>query len=129
MGRAKRNDSTSIDPRQMNLSLNGCGYLGIYHVGVCSCIRKYYPQSLRNKISGGSVGALVACAFMCDVPLVGKKLWVNENFEPTPFELDGSSTNSVEFILPIRGGPRPGQTGHLSVAPQRECEGKNVLID
>ncbi|XP_055942870.1 patanin-like phospholipase domain-containing protein atgl-1 [Argiope bruennichi] len=69
MGRARRNDSLPIDSSQMNLSLNGCGYLGIYHVGVCSCIRKYYPQSLRNKISGGSVGALVACAFMCDVPL------------------------------------------------------------
>ncbi|GIX72348.1 patanin-like phospholipase domain-containing protein atgl-1 [Caerostris darwini] len=58
-----------MDHNEMNLSLNGCGYLGIYHVGVCSCIRKYYPHVLRGKISGGSVGALVACAFMCNVPL------------------------------------------------------------
>lgn len=58
-----------MDVNKMNLSLNGCGYLGIYHVGVCACIRKYYPHALKYRISGGSVGALVACAFMCDVPL------------------------------------------------------------
>lgn len=58
-----------MDVNEMNLSLNGCGYLGIYHVGVCTCIKKYYPQVFKNKISGGSVGALVACAFLCDVPL------------------------------------------------------------
>lgn len=58
-----------LDVKKMNLSLNGCGYVGIYHVGVCACFKRYYPEVLRNKISGGSVGALVACAFMCDVPL------------------------------------------------------------
>lgn len=58
-----------MDVNEMNLSLNGCGYLGIYQVGVCACIKQHYPKILKNKISGGSVGALVACAFMCDVPL------------------------------------------------------------
>lgn len=73
-----------LDPNLMNLSLNGCGYLGIYHVGVCSCIKKYYPQALKGAISGGSVGALVACAFMCDVPLgecCCKKI-LNASFHP-----------------------------------------------
>ncbi|KFM64142.1 hypothetical protein X975_12869, partial [Stegodyphus mimosarum] len=47
---------SKVDVDQMNLSLNGCGYLGIYHIGVCGCIKKYYPQALRKRISGGSVG-------------------------------------------------------------------------
>ncbi|XP_042908193.1 patatin-like phospholipase domain-containing protein 4 isoform X2 [Parasteatoda tepidariorum] len=63
------NNNFTMNVNEINLSLNGCGYLGIYHVGVCSCIKKYCPQILKNKISGGSVGALVACAFLCDVPL------------------------------------------------------------
>lgn len=75
MPRGSRKDHR-LDPDQMNLSLNGCGYLGIYHVGVCSCIKKYYPKALKGAISGGSVGALVACAFMCDVPLGESVLFV-----------------------------------------------------
>lgn len=44
---------------KQNLSLNGCEYPGIYHVGVCTCTRKYYPHVLNYRISGGS-------AFMCN---------------------------------------------------------------
>jgi predicted acylesterase/phospholipase RssA len=53
----------------MNLSFAGCGFLGIYHVGVASCFKKYAPNVLVDKISGASMGALAACALLCDAPL------------------------------------------------------------
>ena len=34
----------------MNLSFAGCGFLGIYHLGVASCFKAYAPQVLHNKV-------------------------------------------------------------------------------
>lgn len=53
----------------MNLSFAGCGFLGIYHVGVAVCFKKYAPHLLLGKISGASFGALSACCLLCDVPI------------------------------------------------------------
>lgn len=53
----------------MNLSFAGCGFLGIYHVGVAVCFKKYAPHLLLHKISGASAGALAACCLLCDLPL------------------------------------------------------------
>lgn len=53
----------------MNLSFAGCGFLGIYHVGVSVCFKKYAPHLLLDKISGASAGALAACCLLCDLPL------------------------------------------------------------
>ncbi|XP_012342491.1 1-acylglycerol-3-phosphate O-acyltransferase Pnpla3-like isoform X3 [Apis florea] len=53
----------------MNLSFAGCGFLGIYHVGVAVCFKKYAPHLLLDKISGASVGAIAACCLLCDLPL------------------------------------------------------------
>jgi predicted acylesterase/phospholipase RssA len=49
-----------------NLSFSGCGFLGIYHVGVASCLKEYAPQLVAQKISGASAGALVAAALITD---------------------------------------------------------------
>ena len=53
----------------MNLSFAGCGFLGIYHVGVAGCFKKYAPHLLLDKISGASAGAIAACSLLCDLPL------------------------------------------------------------
>lgn len=53
----------------MNLSFAGCGFLGLYHVGVASCFREYAPQVCGQKIAGASAGALTALALVCDLPL------------------------------------------------------------
>lgn len=59
----------------MNLSFAGCGFLGIYHVGVAVCFKKYAPHLLLDKISGASVGALAATCLLCDMPL-GKFIYL-----------------------------------------------------
>ncbi|CAL1263795.1 unnamed protein product [Larinioides sclopetarius] len=53
----------------INLSFAGCGFLGIYHVGVASCFREYAPHVLVSKIAGASVGSVAAAALICDVSL------------------------------------------------------------
>jgi len=51
----------------MNFSFAGCGFLGIYHVGVTSCLKQHIPQLLDGiKFSGASAGSMVACCLMCD---------------------------------------------------------------
>jgi len=41
----------------MNLSFSGSGFMGVYHLGVASCMKTYAPEILKNKISGASAGA------------------------------------------------------------------------
>lgn len=53
----------------MNLSFSGCGFLGIYHVGVAVSMKQYAPHLLMDKISGASAGALAAVGLLCDLPL------------------------------------------------------------
>ncbi|OXA45588.1 Patatin-like phospholipase domain-containing protein 2 [Folsomia candida] len=54
---------------KFNLSFAGCGFLGIYHVGVAACLKKYAPQLVVHKASGASAGAIAACCLLCDAPL------------------------------------------------------------
>lgn len=53
----------------MNLSFAGCGFLGIYHVGVAVAFKQYAPHLLLEKIAGASAGALAATCLLCDMPL------------------------------------------------------------
>ena len=34
----------------MNVSFAGCGFLGLYHVGVASCLKTYAPQLYIHKV-------------------------------------------------------------------------------
>lgn len=51
----------------MNFSFAGCGFLGIYHVGVASCLKQHAPHLVQNcKFAGASAGAIVACCLISD---------------------------------------------------------------
>ena len=52
-----------------NLSFAGCGFIGVYYVGVSACLKKFAPHLLKNKIGGASAGSLAALALVCDLPL------------------------------------------------------------
>ncbi len=75
---------------KFNLSFAGCGFLGIYHVGVAACLKKYAPHLVVHKASGASAGAIAACCLLCDAPL-GKILLF--------FLIFIKETNLVENIL------------------------------
>ena len=58
-----------LDRNNVCMSFAGCGFLGIYHVGVASCLRKFAPELLQNKIAGASAGALAAALLLCNADL------------------------------------------------------------
>lgn len=51
----------------MNLSFSGCGFLCIYHAGVCAAIKEYAPHLTKNIILGASAGSIAAAGLICDV--------------------------------------------------------------
>ena len=61
--------SKTMSVDDINLSFAGCGFNGIYHVGVASCFLEYCPKVSLNKVSGVSAGSLVATALACQMPL------------------------------------------------------------
>lgn len=61
--------SKTMSVDDINLSFAGCGFNGIYHVGVASCFLEYCPKVSYNKVSGVSAGSLVATALACQMPL------------------------------------------------------------
>ena len=50
-----------------HLSLSGCGFLGLYHVGVISAFHEYARHLCQSKIAGASAGSLAAACLICDV--------------------------------------------------------------
>ena len=54
-----------------NISFAGCGFLGIYHVGVASCLQEQAPFLVENArhVYGASAGALTATALVSGVCL------------------------------------------------------------
>lgn len=47
----------------------GCGFLGVYLVGVATYMQHHTPKILRGRLGGSSVGSLIATCLACDVPL------------------------------------------------------------
>ena len=50
----------------LNLSLAGCGFLGVYHIGVIKAFRELNEPTYLFKISGSSAGALVGACTICE---------------------------------------------------------------
>lgn len=61
-----------------NLSFAGCGFLGVYHIGVASCLLEQAPYLVRGatKIYGASAGALTASVLATEACL-GMRLTTN----------------------------------------------------
>ncbi|VEL26613.1 unnamed protein product, partial [Protopolystoma xenopodis] len=60
-------DSCGLD---YNLSFAGCGFLGLYHLGVCCCVKEFAPHLYENKqIAGASAGSIAAACLICEVEL------------------------------------------------------------
>lgn len=64
-----RNTRDYNNTKQPSFTFAGCGFLGLYHVGVASCLREYAPINKATRIAGASAGALAAMALACDLPL------------------------------------------------------------
>ncbi|XP_055299768.1 1-acylglycerol-3-phosphate O-acyltransferase Pnpla3-like [Sitodiplosis mosellana] len=120
----------------MNLSFAGCGFLGIYHVGVAVCFKKYAPHLLLDKISGASVGCLAATCLLCDMPLGEMTLdffrVVNEvrshslgPFSPY-FNIQTCLLEGMHKNLPVDAHERVN--GRLRLSLTRCSDAKNIIV-
>ncbi|CAK1578835.1 unnamed protein product [Parnassius mnemosyne] len=120
----------------MNLSFAGCGFLGIYHVGVAVCFKKYAPHLLLGKISGASFGAISACALLCDIPIgeitsdvlriVGEaRAGSLGPFSPS-FNIQNVLLASMQKHLPP--DVHKIVSGRLHISLTRVYDGKNVIV-
>uniref|UniRef100_M4ADA4 PNPLA domain-containing protein n=1 Tax=Xiphophorus maculatus TaxID=8083 RepID=M4ADA4_XIPMA len=57
--------------KEWSISFAGCGFMGIYYVGVISCILQRFPRFIRDAstIYGASAGALMAAIITLGIPL------------------------------------------------------------
>ncbi|XP_012230679.1 1-acylglycerol-3-phosphate O-acyltransferase Pnpla3 isoform X1 [Linepithema humile] len=120
----------------MNLSFAGCGFLGIYHVGVAVCFKKYAPHLLLNKISGASAGAIAACCLLCDLPLgeitsnVMRVVREARQYALGPFSpscnIQSILLEGLQKFLPDDAHIRVNGKLHISLT--RVYDGKNVIV-
>lgn len=56
---------------KLNITFSGCGFLGIYHVGVASALKDRAPRLLERieNFGGASAGALAAGSLLCGMSL------------------------------------------------------------
>lgn len=58
-----------INIKKLNLSFGGCGFLGIYHVGVAAAFKTLIPGCKFGCLAGTSAGALAAACLIGDVDM------------------------------------------------------------
>lgn len=54
-----------------NLSMAGCGFRSVYHLGVLRCFLDHTPQLVHgaSRVGGASSGCLVAAALAVGIPI------------------------------------------------------------
>ncbi|XP_034382566.1 patatin-like phospholipase domain containing 3 [Cyclopterus lumpus] len=121
-----------------NLSFAGCGFLGIYHIGVASCLLEKAPYLIKGatKLYGASAGALTAsvlasqaCITKCceDVLEVAKEAR-KRNLGPLhpTFNLVKVIRTGLDRDLPSDAHVQA--SGRLCVSLTRVSDGENVLV-
>ncbi|KAK2832185.1 hypothetical protein Q7C36_015647 [Tachysurus vachellii] len=121
-----------------NLSFAGCGFLGIYHLGVSSCLLERAPYLVHraNKIYGASAGALNAAVLtsgLCLEKCCGNVIEVAKEARKGNL---GPLHPTFNLVKVIRTGlqrdlPEHVHTlvsGRLCVSLTRVSDGENVLV-
>jgi hypothetical protein len=52
-----------------DISFAGCGFLGIYHIGVAAALLRRAPHLLQQRVLGSSIGAITGVVLVGGVPL------------------------------------------------------------
>ncbi|XP_045892582.1 patatin-like phospholipase domain-containing protein 2 [Micropterus dolomieu] len=121
-----------------NISFAGCGFLGIYHVGVASCLVEQAPflvQNARN-IYGASAGALTATTLVTGVCLGETGASIIDVAKEARKRFLGPmhpSFNLVKIMRHMLGRTLPADchlraNGRLAISLTRVTDGENVLV-
>ncbi|XP_030057121.1 patatin-like phospholipase domain-containing protein 2 isoform X2 [Microcaecilia unicolor] len=121
-----------------NISFAGCGFLGIYHVGVASCLKEHAPFLVDNakNIYGASAGALTATALVTGACLGDAGANIIEVSKEARKRFLGPlhpSFNLVKIIRSCLSKTLPSNshelaTGRLGISLTRVSDGENVLL-
>ncbi|XP_026562393.1 patatin-like phospholipase domain-containing protein 2 [Pseudonaja textilis] len=121
-----------------NISFAGCGFLGVYHVGVASCLQEHAPFLVANakKIYGASAGALTATALVsgaCLGDVGGNIIHVSKEARKRFLGPLHPSFNLVKIIRACLYKTLPGNahevaSGHLGISLTRVSDGENVIV-
>ena len=84
------------EPDKTNFTFSGCGFLGIYHLGVISCLKHHAPKLIERvrHFGGASAGALSSTALLFNLDL----------------------QDSVQFVMYFAGKAHGGALGPFSSA-------------
>ncbi|KAL3842014.1 hypothetical protein ACJMK2_020087 [Sinanodonta woodiana] len=121
----------------MNFSFSGCGFLGIYHVGVASCLKLNAPELLKDcHFSGASAGAILACCLISDCDLGESTKFVlrlatkarSHSLGPLhpSFDLVQIMEDALMEFLPANAYEIA--TGRLHISLTRVSDRKNVMV-
>ncbi|XP_066556451.1 patatin-like phospholipase domain-containing protein 2 [Amia ocellicauda] len=121
-----------------NISFAGCGFLGIYHIGVASCLQEQAPFLVENArhIYGASAGALTASALVsgaCLGEAGANIIAVSREARRRALGPLHPSFNLVKLmrVLLYRTLPPNSHThatGRLGISLTRVSDGQNVLL-
>nr|UJU86733.1 adipose triglyceride lipase [Mylopharyngodon piceus] len=121
-----------------NISFAGCGFLGIYHIGVASCLQEHAPFLVENArhIYGASAGALTASALVSGACLGEAGANIIDVAKEARKRILGPmhpSFNLVKIIRTMMHRTLPPDsyskaTGRLGISLTRVTDGENVLM-
>uniref|UniRef100_A0A8C2URK8 Patatin-like phospholipase domain-containing protein 2 n=1 Tax=Chinchilla lanigera TaxID=34839 RepID=A0A8C2URK8_CHILA len=121
-----------------NISFAGCGFLGVYHIGVASCLREHAPFLVANAthIYGASAGALTATALVTGACLGEAGANIIEVSKEARKRFLGPLHPSFNLVKTIRGcllKTLPDDcyeraSGRLGISLTRVSDGENVII-
>ncbi|XP_055505662.1 patatin-like phospholipase domain-containing protein 2 [Leucoraja erinacea] len=126
------------DDSSWSISFAGCGFLGIYHVGVASCLCEHAPHLVHNasNIYGASAGALTASALVSGACLGESGANIIDVAKEARKRFLGPLHPSFNIVKVIRSRLYKGlpdnahelATGRLGISLTRVSDGENVLV-
>ncbi|XP_076590265.1 patatin-like phospholipase domain-containing protein 2 [Chaetodon auriga] len=121
-----------------NISFAGCGFLGIYHIGVASCLLEQAPFLVLNArhIYGASAGALSATALVTGVCLGEAGASIIDVAKEARKRFLGPmhpSFNLVKIVRHMLSRTLPADchhqaNGRLGISLTRVTDGENVVV-
>uniref|UniRef100_UPI00398F7993 patatin-like phospholipase domain-containing protein 2 n=1 Tax=Pristiophorus japonicus TaxID=55135 RepID=UPI00398F7993 len=126
------------DSSSWSISFAGCGFLGIYHIGVASCLCELAPSLVHNakNIYGASAGALTASALVSGACLGESGANIIDVSKEARKRFLGPLHPSFNLVKIIRSrlykelpdNAHELATGRLGISLTRVSDGENVLV-
>ncbi len=123
---------------KINFTFSGCGFLGVYHIGVIACLKQHAPKYLEHvsHYGGASAGALSACTLLFNMDLEQCVQFVmrlagkarNSLFGPLSQNFDPVGIVRKTFLRYLPENAHEIATGKLHISMTRVSDWKNCVI-